>query len=160
MPRTITIESYAEFSARHGGNPVPNRNVFLFPDGAKCSAENRDMREEPPTDPQQLLRFRRLYVATRLEQEVKAFNTFKYDCHERAQAAARCSAAVGPPLDAPAQLRAGKARIDALRAELADLDTRIEPTASQLREQSREEATRERQSALQSLLSDIDAVHI
>jgi hypothetical protein len=80
MPRTIVIEDFWEWEKRHGGKGYhiqaseilkdfpEGRNRFVFPDGATCSAENADIRWEPPVDPIMNLRFRRAYAAEVLSQ--------------------------------------------------------------------------------------------
>ena len=75
MPETIVIESEQEFIERHGGQPMPLRELdddgmnirgdrhrrWILPDGASFSEDPNMPRSEPPADAVRLARYQALY---------------------------------------------------------------------------------------------------
>ena len=75
MPETIVIETEAEFIERHGGQPMPLRELdddgmnirgdrhrrWILPDGAVLPEDPMAQREEPPNDAVRLAKYQALY---------------------------------------------------------------------------------------------------
>jgi hypothetical protein len=124
------VYSLDEFRGMHGGNPIADGSGEWLPDGA-CINRAGQM-YEPPTDPVANLRNRRHYIALKLKGEVAAFHAFKASCQQMEANRARYANRLPTQHDAEEQLARGKERIDKLRAELAELDSQLPPTADEL----------------------------
>ena len=61
MPYTVTIENWHEFVARHCGQQLNCDGLLIFADGASASADDSNLRSEPPRDPVELLRMKLRY---------------------------------------------------------------------------------------------------
>lgn len=144
----MVIETLDEFTARHGDYVVLENGTRLFANGA-TSRQDDDWgrlgsRREPPTDPIAKLRVRRVYVAAKLEREVKAFHAYRDSVLEQLEHAQKFPMSCPPPDSdrAERQLKAGRERITNLQTEIARIDRELSetPEAKALREREKREA--------------------
>lgn len=67
MSRTAIVnELFQEYAARHGGRPIRDGGVYLFPDGATCDAQDK-YRNEPDESEQHRLPLQLRYWSLRSE---------------------------------------------------------------------------------------------
>ena len=154
---TSPVRTYPDFEQLHGGQPVFEDGRFIFPDGTQCD-RSRMFLTEPPSDPVERLRARRLYVAAKLRAEVQDFEAFKSDCLEKVKWAAINPSCCPPPPDAAEQLTRGKARIDNLRNELGTIDQQLGAAPQESAKQAHQQFEQVRRHKLGVQLKAIDAV--
>jgi len=168
MPQLI--ESFQEWSARHGGavrNPDLADGVggglprFVCSDGAASDGERH---WEPPEGEFNRLEAQRLYYAALLRREEEAWESFRSECLQQAALASRYSNLPPPPADAEVRLVAGAQRIAVLRGKLAGVSMRLveEPTRKAAREAAdrKDSAERERQQQLAQRVSRLRAMNL
>jgi hypothetical protein len=134
-----------EFDQRHGGHQksIVIGNMRVFEDGAQRVIHNARHPGsmagciEPPSDPILLARIRKLYVDTKLKQEVKDFNTYKADCIQKTQLAARYPHLPSIGDFELQQLEAGKARIEVLTNQLEELQLALSGTPEEVSKRQR-----------------------
>jgi len=160
MPTTIIVESYEEFVARHGSNPVSLGSELLFPDGAAVSIENADIRQEPPTDPQRLLTAKRMYHVQALRNAELHFHEAREQFSQQAQWAARYANLPGPPTNAPQILQQLKAAVEKQREALAAIDEQLSNTPQAIHRREMEAIRERQQAASASLLHKINAIQL
>ena len=160
---TITIESYREFSQRHGNRPLAVGNEMLFADGAACSSEDADRRQEPPHDPVELIRVKLRYWREAVKRAEYDFDSAKTDFARQAALAARYANLPGPP-HAKAELnriaeavRFCRDQVAKLEAELAE-KTVADPLAAAMKFRIENELEEQRRAA--ELLHEIESVTI
>ena len=156
--RTITIESFDEFAARHGGSPVEVRNQFIFADGATCRSEYGDARAEPPADPASLLALQREYHRATAERAEATFYDARSRFSEQASLAARYSNLPSAPEDAPEILNNLKQAVHRERAELARIESELAKTPQARRRQERQELDNQRVTEITTLHQKINSV--
>lgn len=145
MPN-IFIETYQEFVAKHGGDPVEIDNALCFPDGARCGFDPDGYpRWEPPTDPYELLSLKYRYAKERLRRAELEFNTVKNEFQQRAILASKYRNLPGPPANAPEILEhlrtiahERRAAFEAIEQQIADT-----PRAQYMRQRQEEEQQRQ-----------------
>lgn len=141
------------------GGRLVGRGSFLFQNGALSDGVTNHY--EAPVEQATLLRLRKHFIATKLKREIAAFDQFKASCEQ--QAGYHLSSPMTcppPPANAADQLRAGKARIEKLRDELAAID-RERATLPGLRANAAFiEQQRQRNSAAKEALAEIVGVQI
>ena len=123
----IVIETIDEFTARNGNDAIPiDRGArLLFSNGATMSAQDGQVRSEPPTDPTAKLRAKRLYIRTKLNQADKSFYQSRKALLDQGDYALR-----SPHLPPPDE-RAIK-HLDKLRDDVADLVLSLEEVDAKL----------------------------
>ena len=106
------------------GGCIVGRGLFLFQNGAVSDGVTNHY--EAPVEQATLLRLRKHFIATKIKREVAAFDQFKASCEQQAGYHVRSPMTCPPPpANAADQLRAGKARIEKLREQLAAVDREI-----------------------------------
>jgi hypothetical protein len=157
MPRTIIVETYHEFAARHGGNQALVDGWLVFPSGARVRAEDGDVREEPPEDPLALLQIKRAYEAAALEVAIEEFNKAKADFMEQAALSRAYRNVPPPPADAPNFLKQVKALIKQRRKTLKALDEQLAkfPGPESLERQQAEADRQARVANLRAAIAEI-----
>lgn len=143
----VVVESLDEFRRRQACAWVEANGLVLFANGAVSDGYTH---QDPAEDSRA---GRRAYLRARLAAEEREWSAFRDHCIE--QAAMHRSmprACPGPSLDAPAQLRAGRDRIHALRRELAGLEEQAPPPA----EKPWEADQRARVAAVESELKSLE----
>ena len=155
----ILIESFEEFAARHGGDFVKTRGLFLFPSGATCD-EEFSWSHSPPVDPTELLRSRREYVQEKLTRAVGNFRSLKNEVLEQGRLSATFANLPGPPDDAPQELQRLKAIVEKWREELQGIEVELEqtPEAISRRERQAEQEAKDRH--LDQLMSQVVDIEI
>ncbi len=138
MPRTIVIESLAEFKHRHGSNPMPLEfekrepnsirsgdapNQFILPDGATYNDADNPSMHEPPNDKLGNLRARLDYATSLLNH----INDQWVSINELLENQARLHAGGGGPLPGEEDIQAviecrnartrARTRYESLKAE-------------------------------------------
>ena len=153
----ILVESPQEFAQRHGNDSIEisrwrdgersPTGRWLFGDGAQTTYDGT--RSEPPEDPSELLRLRRLYVSEQLERATSEFNSLKSECSEQAALSAKYSNLPSVDPGVVEELKSIKVRVDQYRAELQRLDAQLEqtPQAEKIKVIEGLKADRQRQAA-------------
>jgi len=132
---------------------------FLFQNGALSDGLTNHY--EPPPEQSVLLRLRKHFIETQLKREVAAFNQFKSSCQQQAgYHLNNPMSCPSPPQNAADQLRAGKARIEKLRTELAPIDREIAALPGEVARRAVLEQKREQQQAARDDLTEIISVNI
>lgn len=159
--RTITVMDFKDFAEIHGKDWVYSEGRYYFRDGASCS-EDFDMRWEPPSDSIELARHIRRYLVLKIRDEEFKFTQFQNECRDLAEWAKANRNCKPPSPHAVEQLRRGKARIDKLKAELAEFENeRMEDSAStESILQARAVAESERCGEIDNLLAEIEAIQL
>lgn len=164
MPYTITIESFEEFSTRHGGEFYHVGAVCIWPDGAQCSFGNRDNREEPPDAPLLLKPLRRAFLDAKLKATVESFQRLQQQAVDQAQLARKYANLPPPSPDILTELRRLKMVATTIREELAELVAQAQALESQspqrVAQQQRERQQAERLRSVNSLLGEITSLTI
>lgn len=159
MPQLVyTLD---EFRRMHGGIALVDSetNRQLLPDGAYISQEG--VLVEPPTEPGELLRAKRAYVAVNLRLEVEAFTQFREECQEKLASRVRYGNTVpGPPPDAKQQLERGATRVQKLRTQLDAMDREIANLPNEVGRRVVFEQRRATQQSAQDQLNQIAGVTI
>lgn len=166
-------ESFADFRQRMGceyiqlgladGYPdsgcLVGRGTFLFQNGALSDGVANHY--EAPIEQAALLRLRKHFVATKLKREVAAFDQFKASCEQQASSHLLYPMSCPPPPpNAADELRAGKARIESLRSDLAEINREIATLPESRAKASFIEEQRQRNSAAKEVLAEIVGVQI
>ena len=122
MPQTI--ESFEEFAARHGNEPITvEGGKKLYADGATAETY-APIRTEPPIDKHKLLEARKRYLTAKMERLVGQFNSARATWG----APAKWSfdhGTPGPPPNAKEILDAMRKDADATRQEVAEIDKQL-----------------------------------
>jgi hypothetical protein len=164
MPRTITIETYQEFDTRHGNNGLHcgETNLVVWSDGASVRADDADMRSEPPTDPKELLRIRRLYRQEALRRAENEFTRTQNDFANAAALASRYSNLPGPPANAKEILQGLASRVHRERSILASIEKKLteNPSEEAQRIQQYQESLAKNRAKAGEMLREITAVTI
>lgn len=162
MPYTITIESYQEFSARHGNRPLRCGNVLLFADGAMCNPDDGNLREEPPRDPVESLHRQLRYWREAVRRSTADFTTLRGQCSQQAQLASRYSNLPGPSNEALADLHKLQSAVMFCREKVAELEKALADKAvadpESHRQQCREQYDREDRARAAQLIHEIQSI--
>ena len=167
----ITIELFNEFCKRmdcehikiqRGGDQprlrdLNNDTVYIFESGAVSDGKHEH--HEPPTDKWELLRLRERYWRTQLDREIEAFTKFKTAAIDGV-ILARTYANQSANSSAADELRAGKERVEALRAALQPVLDELEQSPEAIQKRKNEQAARERRAAIDKIEQDILTVTI
>lgn len=132
MAYTVIIESFKEFTQRHGddGLLIDEIGAIVFSDGASVAFDDADRRDEPPDNPKSLLELKRLYhreATKRAEQDF--YGTRKQFVDMAAAAARYANPLPGPPADAVQILAELAEHARQCRAQLADIDRQLKEMA-------------------------------
>lgn len=140
----VNVESFFEFSQRHGGDPVPigtsmrEGRVLLFADGASANDTGTSWME-PPEDPWEKLRLRKQYTEAKLQRAEEEFLRVRSQFSEQASLASRYPNLPPPPHDAPAILKGLRRIVKGYRAELALIERQLENSPKAKEEALRKE---------------------
>ena len=164
MPRTIIVESYQEFAQRHGndGLSIGKTGWILFSDGASVLQSDGDFREEPPTDPRELLILRRDYFREALKCAEKDFHRTQTAFADQAALASRSASIPSAPSNAAEILRDLAKVVFGIRGELERIGQQLhsDPMAEERRAiEYRKECDRQKANAA-VLLSQIQVIGI
>lgn len=151
-----------EFIALHGGNPVAD-GVYerLLPDGAgyiEASNSAFTTFRDPPTNPTDLLRFKKRYLELRIGVLDNAFQRLKAEYIEMANWSAVNPSMAAPPPDAVQQLEQRGACIRELQDRLAVILIELAKTPEEISRVQREEQKRHAKARLEDLAKAINAV--
>ena len=147
-----------ELREKHGESLSLTHNQRIYADGTEVSGNDYLSIIEPPMDEHGRLRARRKFLAAKHEQEVRDWKRFQSDCsYQAAMHQSSPSTCPSPPANSVEQLEAGKERIMALRAEIAEIDEQLPDM--QVRQNS-EERARSDHSRVQQLRNEILTIEI
>ena len=156
------VETFDEFSARHGEYLDVADGWRLFANGAAASNDGRlTSFREPPLDPVELLRVQRVFVVAKLERERYEWTRFYNDVSEQAGYALRFPDTAPPaPANAAEQLEAGKRRMKALEKQVEEIDEQLalSPEARLMRLNRQRDAERNRK--LQAQFAAIQTIRL
>lgn len=163
MPYTIVVESFREFSEKHGARPLRGGNRLLFADGASC-LDDGEGRQEPPRDAVENLRCRLAYWREAVRRSTADFDSLKSECARQAELASRYSNLPGPPNAALADLHKLRDAVTYCREEVAKLEKELAERAAEnpdrLRRQQLEEYERNQQAAAATVLAEIASINL
>jgi len=161
--RTVFVEDYEEFSARHGGDSVAVNYRRYWPDGATSDAEGTT-RYEPPRDPIAVLRLRKVYAKEKVRQAEVDFASAQSSFTELARNAARYSSPMAPlptpPANAAEILRSLKEPVKKWREQLAEIEAELSQTPNEVRRREMEQEAIERQRQVANVYSEITAINL
>lgn len=150
MP-TFFVESFEEFSQRHGGNPLKGRDqIIRFPDGACCNADGTVF-QEPPQGRSQQLHAIRAYRYLGMERALKDFDAMKRSMLENIHNAQLSQSWIAPPADCQAELEKRGAAFFKWKSECDYCDQEIAQTPEALAAAARQEELRKHQADLAAL---------
>jgi hypothetical protein len=131
-----------EMRKEHGNCVQVGDSLLIYEDGFKLrgsSSRGGLFQIIEPEDELAALRGRRDYIAAVLEREEKDWHAFKSECGQQAQLHLQnprfCPSA---PHDAVEQLEAGKARIEKLRTDLAEIEEQLPNNQAQQHQEERD----------------------
>lgn len=157
----VLIESFEEFSRRHGGNPVSTGHRLVFPTGAQCDDMEGSQRWEPPADATALLHARKKYVSARLRQAEGEFHQTQSAFSEQAALAATYGSNVPPPpFDSKEILLGLKATGHTLRNELKEIEVQLAQTPDAIFRQQQAQQVGERRQQIAVLHGEINGVSL
>lgn len=161
MPVTIVIESYEEFSERHGGSPMPVGARLVFPDGAMVHGDNGDIRAEPPTDPHAVLLLQRAYYDKAARLAEQEFHGARSQFSQQASFAARYPGQVpNAPENAAEILEDLKAIAQRHREKLAEINVALSATPQAEAQRQREAREADYRNRAAQTLAAINSVNL
>jgi len=155
----IVIETYREFAERHGNDPVDIGHRLLFGNGAMADHDGMRL-QEPPGDPTERLKFRKLYVVEQVGRAEKKFHSLRKSFSEQASLAKRFRNLPSPPEDAPQLLMAIKAEVERWREELREVNAQLAETPESQENKQREEMDRDQYQRVADLSQRINEITI
>jgi hypothetical protein len=171
MPITLTIESYQEFAARHGADPVnlgaydENHEFVIgqwigFSDGARVlSSDNSARQEPPPVGTWGNVVYRREYWQSRLAQATERADRYSTDCQQLDALAQRYVNFSGVDASHIEGMKVLSNEVVFSKTKLADIESELaqqpEEQAKRRAQQAREESDLARRSASSALLRQL-----
>jgi hypothetical protein len=136
----------------------------LFANGARCVVDGFDRLStalNPPGEHFALLRAKRIFLVVKLNREISKWNHFRGECAELILNIRKYGPHTPPPpADAAERLARGKQRIEALRAQVAQLDVELEKSPEAELRRRHEEAARLESKKLNEKFQEIEAIKI
>ncbi len=152
----VSVETPQEFCARHGEH-VDFDAGWLFEDGAYLTTS---MRSEPPTDPAALLKAKRQFLRTKLNQKTDEFLRAKSGWTQQGTLAAKNWNLPAPPPNAVELLREMKDQVAALEKQIAEIDAQLGATPERQVEAERLRNDAERRRRISTQLSEINGINL
>lgn len=152
------IESFQEFSKRHGDDAIEVGARLIFGDGAIANSEDGKVKAEPPESQYELLLVIKMRAKELLRRAELEFFNARSTLSEMAANAIRYSNLPGPPSDAPQQLRKLKSNAIKRRKELAAIDAKLEKTPQRIARRKQEQQLAERQQQITEVATKINQI--
>ena len=156
----VYVESYLEFSKRHGENAVTVDGRLIFPSGAQADANEGIQRWEVPDDPHERLTIQKRRMRALVRRLENEFQRSQAAFIEQASLAKSYSNLPDAPSDARQILEKMRAEVHAHRAELERIERELEKTPAGIEKRIREEDRHAHQQEVSRQISDLASLSL